>query len=83
MVYTNTAFYDGTHLTDITFGDLQYFPVVVKFCYLESIITRDCKDREDVTHRIKRASNGFGSLRKLLFSTCLLHSLQRILLITV
>ena len=71
-VYSNPASYDGTDLTEISLGNYQYFPVVEKFCYLGSLITRDCKDTEDVCHRIKRASNAFGSLRKLLFSNPLI-----------
>ena len=39
-----------------------------KFCYLGTILTRNCRDEEDVKSRIQAAGNSFGALRKCLFS---------------
>ena len=66
--YTDPATYDNTDLTNIEFGNRNFFPVVEKFCYLGTFITRYCKDFYDVTNRIKKAGNAFGSLRSSLFS---------------
>jgi len=46
----------------------SFFPVVDKFCYLETFLTRSCTDNEDVCNIIRRAGNAFGALRKMLFS---------------
>ena len=67
--YENPDTFDGTDLSNIDIGDRKYFPVVDKFCYLGSFITRDCKDSEDVNHRLKKAGNAFGSLKNALFSS--------------
>jgi len=55
-------------LAEISIGRNEFFPVVDKFCYLGTIITRNCKDNKDVCCRIKKASNAFGALRLSLFS---------------
>ena len=67
--YLDPTTFDGVDLSDITLGEHTYFPIVTKFCYLGSYITRDCKDIEDVNNRLKKAGNAFGSLRKPLFSS--------------
>ena len=67
--YLDPTTFDGIDLSDITLGEHTYFPIVTKFCYLGSYITRDCKDIEDVNNRLKKAGNAFGSLRKPLFSS--------------
>ena len=66
--YTNPETYDDTDLSDIELGNQTFFPVVDKFCYLGTYISRDCKDSVDVTHRIRKAGNAFGALKKSLFS---------------
>ena len=66
--YTDRETFDNTRLTNIELGNHKFFPIVDKFCYLGTFLTRDCKDDLDVTHRIRKASNAFGSLRKSLFS---------------
>ena len=67
--YENPDTLDGTDLSIIELGDKKYFPVVDKFCYLGTYITRDCKDSEDINHRLKKAGNAFGSLKNSLFSS--------------
>ena len=67
--YENPETYDGADLSDIELGDDKYFPVVDKFCYLGTFLTRLCTDKEDVCNRKRRAGGAFGTLRKLLFSS--------------
>ena len=50
-------------------GDETFFPIVEKFNYLGSILSRNCSDESDVAKRITKASNAFGALRKQIF-TC-------------
>ena len=67
--YTNNpSTYDDKDLSNIDLGNGLFFPIVARFCYLGSILTRDCKDDEDVEARIEAAGNAFGSLRKAIFS---------------
>ena len=66
--YTDSEIVDKTLLTNIELGNRKFFPIVEKFCYLGTFITRNCKDEFDITHRIRKASNAFGLLRKTLFS---------------
>ena len=40
---------------------------VEKFSYLGSLVASDLSDRPDVSHRINKASEAFGALRKELF----------------
>ena len=42
---------------------------VTKLCYLGSTISRDCKDTLDLIHRIRKAGNAFGALKKSIFSS--------------
>ena len=67
--YVNPITYDDVDLSPIKLGSHTYFPVVDKFSYLGSFISRDCKDHEDVTNRIKKAGNAFGALRMSIFSS--------------
>jgi len=60
--------FDYKNLNPLELGDDKYLPIVDRFCYLGTILTRNCKDAEDVSNRIKCAGNAFGSLRKILFS---------------
>jgi len=66
--YIDPATYDGTDLPHINFGNQNFFPVVEKFFYLGTYITRDCRDSHDVTNRIRKAGNAFRALRSSLFS---------------
>ena len=66
--YNDPSSYDNADLSNIKLGGGKYFPVVALFCYLGSILTRDCKDDEDVQARIDKAGGAFGSLRKSVFS---------------
>ena len=66
--YNDPSTYDGRDLSQIELGNQRFLPVVSKFCYLGTILTRNCRDDEDVKSRIKAAGNSFGALRKCLFS---------------
>ena len=57
--YVNPSTFDETDLSDIDLGDDKFFPVADKFCYLGSVITRNCREDGDVCHRIKRAGNAY------------------------
>ena len=67
--YNDPSSFDGADLSPILLGNSKFFPIVDKFCYLGCMISRDCKDNIDVAHRIKKASNAFGAMRKSLFSS--------------
>ena len=67
-VYNDPSTYDGRDLSQIELGNHRFLPVVSKFCYLGSILTRNCKDEEDIKSRIQAAGNSFGALRKCLFT---------------
>ena len=66
--YNDPTTFDDTDLSNINFGNQNFFPVVEKFCYLGTFLTRDCRDSYDVLNRIKKAGNAFGALRSALFS---------------
>ena len=67
-MYDDPSTYDGQDLSQIELGNQRFLPVVSKFCYLGTILTRNCRDEEDVKSRIQAAGNSFGALRKCLFS---------------
>ena len=67
--YVDPITYDGVDLSPIKICSHTYLPVVNKFCYLGSFISRDCKDYVDVTNRIRKAGNAFGALRLSIFSS--------------
>ena len=69
QLYVNPSNFDGCDLSDVDLGDGHFLPVVDKFKYLGSILTRDCKDFEDVKNRIEAAGNAFGSLRHCIFAS--------------
>jgi len=66
--YNDPITFDGTDLSNINFGNRNYFPVVDRFCYLGTFLTRDCRDSYEVSNKIKKAGNAFGALRSALFS---------------
>ena len=68
IVYEDPASYDDRDLSDIKLDETHFIPVVDRFCYLGTILSRDCKDMFDITARITKASNAFGSLRKSIFT---------------
>ena len=68
-MYEDPQTYDGKDLSNIDLGNGTFMPVVDKFRYLGSMITRDCRDDIDVTSRIETAGNAFGALRKCIFSS--------------
>ena len=67
--YTDPATHDGADLTNIVFNDGTFMEVVAIFCYLGSILARDCRDDADVAKRIEAAGGAFGALRKCIFSS--------------
>ena len=67
--YANPDTYDGADLSNIQLDDATFIPVVALFCYLGSMLTRDCRDDADVERRIEAASGAFGALRKCIFSS--------------
>ena len=67
-VYKDPSTYDNRDLSNIPLGGGKFFPVVALFCYLGSILTRDCDDSEDVQVHIDSAGAAFGALRKSVFS---------------
>ena len=66
--YEDPVTFDNQNLSDIVLSHDSFLPIVDEFCYLGSIITRDCSDDRDVLERIKKASNAFGALRKIIFA---------------
>ena len=67
--YVDPATYDNVDLSPVKLDTHTFFPVVDHFCYLGSLISRDCKDDMDVANRIKKAGNAFGSLKLSIFSS--------------
>lgn len=68
-MYENPDNYDNVDLSDVIVGGNRCIPIVDKFTYLGSVVSRDCTDVKDVDLRIVKAGNAFGSLRKCLFSS--------------
>ena len=66
--YKDPSTYDNRDVSNIELGGGRFFPVVERFCYLGTILTRDCKEDENVTAHIDAAGGAFGSMRKPLFS---------------
>ena len=66
--YTSPDTYDNTNLNHVRLDENCFLPIVDHFCYLGTILSRNCSDQADVTNRIRKASNAFGSLRKCLFA---------------
>ena len=66
--YADPSSFDNANLGVIPIGSGRFFPVVDQFCYLGSILTRDCTDDADVKARITKAAGAFGSVRKEVFS---------------
>ena len=65
--YSNPATFDGADLSDIQLPDGRSMPVVDKFCYLGSWITRYCGNALDVDSRLESAGKAFGALRQCIF----------------
>lgn len=66
--YNVPATFDGQDLNNVELGGGRYLPIVSKFRYLGTILSRNCRDDADVKSRIESAGNAFGALRKCLFS---------------
>ena len=60
---------DNANLNPVIFSDGTFIPIVDKFVYLGSYLTRDCSDDMDVKERIDAAGGAFGNLRDSLFSS--------------
>ena len=67
--YIEPETFDGQDLSTIELGGGTFMPVVDKFRYLGSWLTRHCRDDNDVVARIKAAGSAFGALRKCVFSS--------------
>ena len=67
--YVDPETFDGADLPNIVFENGSFMQVVAIFCYLGSMLTRDCRDDTDVARRIKAAGGAFGALRKCIFSS--------------
>ena len=68
-LYNDPDSYDNANLTDIVLANGNFIPIVAEFLYLGSMLARDCSDLRDVEHRIEKANNAFGALRRCLFSS--------------
>ena len=66
--YTSPDTYDNANLNHVRLDENCFLQIVDHFCYLGTILSRNCSDQADVTNRIRKASNAFGSLRKCLFA---------------
>ena len=65
--YNDPSTFDSVNLDNIILDGNRYLPVVKEFCYLGSLLCRDCKDDRDIISRIVKAGNAFGALRKCIF----------------
>ena len=50
--YNNPSTFDNTDLSPIIVQNRKHIPIVEKFCYLGSIISRDLKDGNDIDAHI-------------------------------
>ena len=64
----NAEIFDNVNLNPDIFADGTFIPIVNKFVYLGSYLTRDCRDDMDVKERIYAAGGAFRNLRDCLFS---------------
>ena len=55
--------FDDQELSPTKLGNTMFLLIVSKFGYLSNIISRNCKDDDNVVSRIKTAENDFGTLR--------------------
>ena len=67
--YAEHSTYDGCELSNVDLGGGIFLPIVDRFKYLGSILSRDCRDTADVVSRIQLAGNAFGALRSSLFTS--------------
>ena len=66
--YSDPDTFDNCDFSNVQLDDGAYLPIVKEFCYLGTMLTRDCSDTVDVTRRVGKASNAFGAVRTELFS---------------
>ena len=67
--YKDPDNFDNRDLSIVKLSDNTYLPIVKEFCYLGTVLSRDCSDVKDVAKRIAKASNAFGALRSVVFSS--------------
>ena len=67
-LYTTPETFDNVNLEPIRIDDNCFLPIVDQFCYLGTLLSRNCSDEADVNNRIRKASNAFGALRKSILS---------------
>ena len=68
-VYDDPATFDGADLSHVRMPGGRYFPVVAKFKYLGSYVSRNGDDAVDVDSHIASASKAFGALRGCIFAS--------------
>jgi hypothetical protein len=58
LMYENPYNYDNADLSDVVVvGENRCMPIVNKFAYLDSVVTRECTDEKDVDVRVAKAAN--------------------------
>ena len=67
--YADPASFDNVDLSDFQLPGGRSMPVVDRFCYLGSMVTRHGGDGCDVDSRLEAASKAFGALRRCVLSS--------------
>ena len=67
-LYKKPLKFDGADLSDVKLGNGCFIPIIDKFCYLETWLTRDEENIIDVKMGVEKAGAAFGPLRKFVFS---------------
>ena len=68
-VYTDPTTFDGADLSNVLLPGGRFFPIVAKFKYLGSYVSRFGNDTIDVDKCIASAGKAFGVLRGCIFSS--------------
>ena len=76
-LYENPLTFDGADLSDVKLGNGRFIPIVDKFCYLGSWLTRDGDNILDVKMRIEKAGAAFGTLRTGVLAPVGYHHMRR------
>ena len=69
LAYTNPSTFDNADFSDVLLPGGRFMPIVSKFPYLGSYVSRNGSDALDVDSRIVAAGKAFGALRACLFSS--------------
>ena len=76
-LYKNPLTFDGADLSDVKLGNGRFIPIVAKFCYLGTSLTRDGDDILDVKMRIEKAGAALGALREGVLAPVGYHHMRR------